>query len=421
MIRRIRLSHFCPIFLIAAACGWCHAGKTILRTEHYDVTVEDTDAREVGLLAETLYGELKQFFGAEPHERLNVKVFVDKQAYADALAADGDANGHLGADSGVYSAPSRTAYVLAAGGPDRARAAIEHECTHQFHFLSRTGNRGPRSGFYTEGLAEHFSVRLRDDAAAAAGTRQVISRDRAEEALRDLGENHGGSLRALAVDKKYPGNGSGNPAYGAAWGLVSFLISEHHAEYLKWSAALDASADPVTAWDENFDKQADENLSGEYRRWLEKHRTPWSAPCGGDWQISGRSVSVSCPGAFCMALPKGPAGSLSASVEILDQSATAGVTIGYQSTNDFRIFEVLQSGKIRILTRADGAWVADSTETGMTVRDPRKFNISVSQKDGSVQVSLDGQIALAQKVPQGSRIGLMANEGKATFESVKVE
>jgi hypothetical protein len=407
------------LWVAGAAQAEAVPAATSLRTEHYDLTVEENPlvAAEVGELCEALYAELKQFFKAEPRERLNVQIFATRQGYLAALPPNvRRINPNC---EGQYRSSTKCVYLPCGFGPGDTRWIIRHECTHQFHSLARTENLGPSSAYYAEGLAEHFAIpRPNGGLAANAAIPVIAMRDCPGEALQDFDTRHRGSFHALATDPTAPTFEPGT-FYGAAWGLVSFLVSEHPQEYSTWSASLDSRAEPGSVFDNAFHRFTDEVLSREYRQWLEKRQERWFVPNAGDWENKDNALRAISPDiGLTMALSKDKSGSLSASVSTASDKVAAGVVFDYTSLDHYEVVQVFSEGIIGIWGYTDKKYVMIG-KADTLARSARKFDISVVKSGRSVKIYVDGIQVAERKVSEESKVGLLVEHGAAVFSHVK--
>ena len=411
--------------LIAVCGGRCPAqeprGEEIL-TEHYNLYVEGPGGPELGNLLEQLHVELKEFFRGAPHELLRVKVFANKERYARALVADNASNGVVEKAGGTYSRKNRTVYVASMDPPIGTRYTVLHEATHQFHKLVRTGNQLVRSAYYSEGLASHFELyRFNHDSKISFGTIPDIAfPDYPAFALSDCMDRPDRSLRDTATDTQHPPQTWND--YGRAWGLVSFLLSEHHTEYLTWSAALDNLAEPSAAWNKAFGGQSDEQLSREYLEWLKKHQMPWSTKAGAWQSTDERTFDGSVDhGCFGVAVLKRSITSLTVSVNTRDDTASAGVVIDYESPTDFRVVHVQRTGEVRIWVFVRDECVSDTPVPGARVRDPGKFAARIRNQNGLTKVFIDDVPILELNIRKGRKMGVEVSDGWVTFRDIKAE
>ena len=128
----------CVMFISANAMADNAPPGVELHTAHYDLYTECPNPQETATILEQFYDQLQKFFGKAPTERLRVKYFSDKDSYiADLKAAKISANPP---PRGEYSFITHASYILEQSSTVESRNILLHECTHQFHCLSMTGN-----------------------------------------------------------------------------------------------------------------------------------------------------------------------------------------------------------------------------------------------------------------------------------------
>jgi hypothetical protein len=425
---------FAAACLVALLCGrLCAAEEPALpreiKTEHYDLYVEGTDGKEVGKLVEGLYGELTKFFHAEPGGRLRVKILPNRRRLEEVLNAD-KVLAFTNTEQGLYSPGTRTAYLFVdPTDPYLTRVAILHECTHQFHFLSRTKNRGSASQYYTEGLAVHFSLHRWDGRSAQVGSiPDIATVDAPGIALRCFSSRHHGSFKTLATDPYV----SDFSDYCDAWGLVSFLISKEPEAWQKWATALDHGATPESAWAAAFGvDRSDEQLSGAYFRWLQAHQQPWQV-LSGAWQSSAtrrfEAVAGAGPRNWATAVPKARVDVVKFSAEATNPKTRLGVaavqdTEGRGFVGSSFLF-VDDEGSVHEYFNH----IREQNDEGerdhwkvvphVKVKHPLKFDVELRREGSGIEVFIDG-VAVTRL--EGSRAGPEVTGGSATFSNVVTE
>jgi hypothetical protein len=127
-----------------------------ITTEHYSCYYERYDPQEIGPLLEQACSAWCEFF--EVKLPLKQKFTVRMYGTAERYVAGGKKFGHwaptFGPNMGNYCPTSRIASAYATSDVGAMRYEMVHECTHQFHYIVMTGNRGPTDKpWYREGLA----------------------------------------------------------------------------------------------------------------------------------------------------------------------------------------------------------------------------------------------------------------------------
>ncbi len=332
------------------------------KTAHYDLYLEGADADAVADLVEGEYAVLAQFFGREPNGCLTLKVFSSHERYVATINALSPSRAGSARDmmsGGRYNPESKAAYAAQSRGPYSTRETILHECVHQFHFLAVCDNETPKSQYYAEGLAEHFAVHEWNGRHAVLGKVPLIAaRDDPAQALSDLRTQHRGGPRQLATSAERLGLDPRGLAYGAGWGLVSFLIDRRPEQFRHWAAELDAQAEPAAAWDHVFRGESDDALTKEYEAWLLAHQEPWRV-ISGDWQNTDEHTfqcATSTPKGAEFAVLKAPAATLRGSVSV--DGDQAGVVVGYKSNDSYDVLFVSATGAPVHHKLREGKWTS---------------------------------------------------------------
>lgn len=397
---------------------------TEIHSAHYDVYVDDVDiyveelnSSTVATLLEKLYATLACVLRSEPHERLRVKIFSNEERFSQALA--GFSSFKRDEFKGIYNPTDHTAYILITPSePYDGRGILLHECTHQFHFLSRTRNNPPRSAYYVEGLAEHFAMHHWNWGSAEVGTVPTIAGeyDEPEEALRMFLSRRPRSLRLMAIRDQPIGYND----YPEAWGLVSFLMDKHPAAYLKWANALDQLAEPVTAWDSAFGTVSDERIATEYVDWLKAHQEPWTTVVEA-WEANDGDTltGTASDTSMAIAVPKRNVASLSALVERCGHASHSGLVVGYQSIDHFKLIEISPDGSVWLFTLAGTKWITDPQQPVALVREARTFTVEAQKQGAWVKVLLNGTLVATVNVPERSNCGFEVRSGTASFHWIR--
>ncbi len=368
-------------------------------TEHYDLHVEWLDAPQVGRILEQFYAQATAFFGKAPKKRLRVEVYATRERWVAALRADGQT---VPTDSGgLYSPETRKAYLYLQPSEYSTRHLLLHEAAHQFHYLASTGNRSPADPWYTEGLAEYFAMHSWDGKTLKTGVVPAITlEDRPEAALRNFeaaGKNLAGLVTGtLAADRP------------EAWALVRWLVLSQPERFRELRRALDLGQKSKQAWSRVFGAVTPHQVQ-QFRESLVKEQQPWKVvwihwePRGD--QLEGRSETNA------LAVLKSPASRLE--VEITCTSETvAGVVFGFQSKDEFLLFQLIGKNRVRVMKRSRGKWeqvlyrdkpAGGSADVLLVIRD----------SGGSNRLLANGvEIATFEQVGD---LGLNVDAGRALF------
>jgi hypothetical protein len=315
-----------------------------VRTPHYDLRVEGTDGREIGLLLEALHPQLSEHFGQAPEERLVGEIYANRTDYVAGLAADGIGDPGGG---GYYEPRTRKFYLFVQPSEHFTRQLTIHEATHQFHYLAATDNRGASGGWYIEGLAEYFGMHVWDGQRLLTGTVPWVTlEDYPAQALERF-DALGQDLAALIADR-------GNWARPPGWALVHFLMHTRPTEAMALFDRLNRRENPSEAWEAVFGP-ADEAWAADYRAWLIEHQQPgreiWRAFQQWGDAIEGKS------GVNAMAVLKETPQRVAVEIEPVEGNLRAGLVFGYRAPNDFHLFQVLEDGQVWVIRYRDNQWI----------------------------------------------------------------
>ncbi|MEO8083084.1 MAG: hypothetical protein ABI780_04625, partial [Ardenticatenales bacterium] len=343
-------------------------------TAHYDLVVDGLDGADIGRLLETAYPQWTAYFGGEPEGRLPGKIYGTVEAMRQAMAADGITYGGGG---GYYHPANRTFYAFAQPSAFFTRMLILHEATHQFHYLSATGNLGYSGFWYGEGLAEHFGMHNWDGTRLAMGIVPAISlEDYPAQALAEF-DAHDRDLAALVADR-------GGWTRPSGWGVVSWLLDERPAGAADLFDRLNRREDLTASWTAVFGPVTDDDVTA-YRAWLTGHQQPWREiwrafeqrgdaliGASGVNAIAVRKASVDVEGVAEEGVDaalgvEDRATPLAVSLEPLDGPLRAGIIVGFTDAQHFVVVQLLASRDIWAFRMTPAGW---QWLTGARAADP---------------------------------------------------
>jgi hypothetical protein len=374
------------------------AAATDLRTEHYDLHVEGLDVKDTGAMLEQLHARLKEYFAAEPRERLTVSVYATQERWAQALQADRQ---FVPPAAGGYYAPhTRKAYLWVQPSAYTTRQLVLHECTHQFHYLVATGNVNPSAEWYTEGLAEYFGMHNWDGKRLETGVVPAITLEDYPSAALKAFDEAGEDLAELLTH-------AGRPE---SWGLVHFLLNNYPTQFHKLAALLDKQQDPAGSWMQAFGERPTK-LSGEYRKWVAAHAQPWRVVWI-PWQQRGETIVGESDTTNALAILKETPRILVVELETGPAAGIAGLAVAYHAADNFCLLQVLPDKKVRVLRRLHGTWSLLCTKDLAPVAGPN--TLTATQDGESTTLKVNGQQIV--RLPDIGRVGLNADSCRAVFK-----
>lgn len=384
----------CLLSLLLAA----PAAAAVVGTRHYDISVEGgMDPADVGNMLEQLYSRLQTYFGTEPPGRLAIGIYATREQWARALQADGQ---WVPPQAGGYYAPqTRKAYLWLQPTPYFTRQLILHEATHQFHWLTSTGNRDPNATWYTEGLAEYFGMHNWDGRRLETGVIPAMTlEDYPATAIKDF-ESVGGDLDRIFSFVSRP----------ASWAMVHFLIANYPEQFRAFSRRLDRGEDSSAAFRKVFGSDL-AKFSGPCRAWIRDHAQPWEIVWT-SWQQRGESME-SDSSSVALTVMKTVCPTLTVELQSLSRGGTAGLVFGYRSPEDFYMFQVQSTSQVAVYHRQNGSWNKLLTKDykpsdGLNV-------LSMAQDEKSTYLRINGQEM--GDISVIGRMGLNSNGCRASFK-----
>jgi hypothetical protein len=124
---------------------------------------------------------------------------------------------------------------------------------------------------------------------------------------------------------------------------------------------------------------------------------------------------------MALAVPEQSVTSLSCSVEGYGGTFTAGIVVGFQSYNRFKLIEVSSDGSVWIYTDAGSKWITDPQGPAAHVREPRTFTLEARKQGAWVKVLINGTLLATLNVPEQSNCGLAVTEGTASFHCIRAQ
>lgn len=372
-----------------------------LQTEHYDLRVETLDADEVGRLLEALHRHLAAFFGRAPQEKLRVEIYASRQRFQAALQADRQRPVEAG---GYYAPGTKKAYLWVQPSDYYTRQLLLHECTHQFHFLVAAANRSPKLDLYTEGLAEYFGMHNWDGQELKVGAVPTLSlEDYPRKALDHFQNTHQRDLQGMLTGQR----ASARPE---AWGLVHFLINVHPAAFRAWAARLDQQTPPADAWPQAL-APSFSSLAQDYERWLQTHQQPWQIHFVAWQQWGGAIEGKTRNQAVGITLLKSTPRTLSVQLEPAEKSMRAGLVFGYQSPQDYCLFQLTSARKLMVIRRHEGQWHVDETWDAPPALGGDVLSLNIAES--AVVLRANGRTL--GTLPATGQVGLHIQEGRVRF------
>ena len=391
----------------------------VVETEHYRLHYEGDlrAAREAGAVLEAAWKGFEAWFGAAPSleagERLTIRFYATQAAWAAGIRSDGTAVPH-GA-GGYYWPGTRTSYLYRQPTVYFTRVLLIHEAAHQFHFLTRTRNRNPRSGWYTEGLAEFLSWHRWDGEALTLGVIPGVTlKDYPAKALAEM-EAEGFDLGAIL-------RGDAKPSRAISWAIVCYLATGKDGGPLprfdEFRRRMDRGRSAMPLFERFFGRLG--RFETRLRAWLEANQTPW-APVFNEWEQIGAGRFRGYAGVVTACRLKGEATQLRARLEPSPSRRwRAGLLLHWTDKNDYTVAMVTSRGGLRVDRRKDGRWL--TLERRWLGRRPggEGLRLEARRADGRVSFLVDGALQGSYELP-GGVLGLCLERADLRFSDVAWE
>jgi len=407
------------LLVLSAGTVSAEPGVAVHETAHYRVEFEGTPA-EAALTAKVLeaaWTGFADFFGAKPRlgkdESLRVYVGRTRASFEARLRADRAAVPKSG---GYYSPRTKTAYLWVQPTIYYTRCLLIHEASHQFHYLSRTGNRTVGEDWYVEGLAEFLCRHTWDGERLVLGALPVLSlKDYAAAARLDIASPDF-DLKAVVE-----GKAGGRPVW---WALVRFLVRGEKGrlagKFRELTKRVDRGADAARSFRGTVGDP--KKLAARLRKWIETEQEPW-AQIWNQWEGEG-------PGAFRGTAPhpivsacRAKAGARRIEAEVLVPNAgrfNGGLLLHYEDGKNYTVALVRDGKRVRVDRMRNGKWQILLTATCPSPRDAGVYRLRAERRGAKVALFVEGKEIGAFEAP-GETLGLALQGSTLRFRGVSFE
>jgi hypothetical protein len=387
----------------------------VVRGGHYTLHWEgdDAQAEEMSRLLEQAWIEFGKFFSAQPPLRrgktLTVKFLQTRDGWRKAIA---DGGGTPPASGGGYYCPhSRAAYLYRQPTIYYTRALLIHETCHQFHYLSRTGNTGPRANWYVEGVVEHLAWHTWDGKSLALGQVPISLKDYPAAALTAL-EKGEMNLKRLV-------EGGHHRPMGAM--LVRYLVEGEkgrlRSRYEKLAKAYDRGRASTSGFKSVLGDPA--KLEPRFKSWLEKNQEPWAQVFNYWERIGPGRFEGIAKGVYSAARIKAPAAHIEAVMEIPKEGPwDGGLLLGFLDKKNYTM-ALVNGGKRLVVSHLEkGRWKTLASRSLPSPRQKGLLRFSASRTGKDVTLFVEGEKMGSFKL-RGLTFGLAARCCTVRFRDVK--
>lgn len=380
-----------------------------ITTAHFILHAEGLDPTETGLFLESAFAQMTNFFKAEPDRKLSFKVFAGRREYQAeidqmrGLFAWGKL-GSLREARGCYLRENATAYGYVHPGTYETRCHLISLLALQFADAVRPWGYVPSLSFCDHGLAQYFALHNWDGEVLRLGIVPPIAPEEYPRLALEFFRNRDRRQLQDIVD------GKAGPDIPGAWGLVSFLISQHRDRFDDWRKGLNHGVDPSMAWQKQFGAVTPQ-FTVDLESWLESKAMPWKI-LSGDWQPWGEAIKGSAGGSESARaiLTKTPR-QLTVTLDWPSTNSTVGLIFGARSLDDYRVLQRGIGTEWKIL-HCQGGQVRIEERPVFPVGLQRDF-VTIEPAQQATRLNVNGR-AIEVKNAFGS-VGVHAEGGPARF------
>lgn len=383
-------------------------------SEHYRLgtNIDEATSKEYSQVLEAMWPLLVEYFDDEPklrkNERLTVYFLDSRESWRAKLNEDGVAI-PVGA-GGYYWPGNKCVYLFRQPTLYNSRQLLIHEAMHQFHFLAKCNNTGPKDEWYTEGLVEYLSRHYWDGEKLTLGVVPFCSlADYPKKAL-DLFDMADYDFAGMITSER----ASARPEQ---WALVRYLITE--GDKKKW-AGLAKKLDGGQDARNNFKKYFGEadKLKPKVHEWLKTQQEPF-IPVWNEWQGRGPDACMgTAPTSYSMCRTRADADSIAADVLIPKEGNwQGGVLVYFDSTDDYAMFMINQSGDW-LVTRGGKSWSTSASGKVETPKSEGSYRLKAVREGDSIKLHIDNAEVGAVELPK-SPMGICLRN--CTLEFRKIE
>lgn len=405
------------IAFLALCLATAAADETAVRVEreHYVLFAQAPAdvAEEYADVLEAAWWRFREFFDAEPKlpedGKLVVRLLATKEAFVAALRADGQPVPDSG---GYYSPANRTAYLWRQPTRYYSRCLLIHEAAHQFHFLSRTGNRSVPCGWYVEGLAEYLCRHRWDGKRLDLGRLPLVS-------LKDYAAAAAGELAAGAdLGAQIGADRLSRPL---SWALVRYLLDGANASrFRRLMDRFDRGGPSAALLYRTFGSP--KKLAARLTEWIAAEQEPWSQVFNQWEEIAPGAVrGESGPNVVSFCRPKAAATRISATFRPPEGPEwTAGLLLARDGPDDYTVGIVFHGKIVRVNRRKDGKWTPLASAKCPAPGPDGAYRLAAARDGGKVRFSIGDTEIGAFELP-GEQLGLALQGGVVVFRKVAWE
>lgn len=391
------------------------AALKFYESEHYRLgtDIDEQTARDYLQAMEAAWPQMKEFFDGEPKlkkgERLNVYFTATQEGWHEQLKAD-KVGIPVGA-GGYYAPGTKGVYLWKQPTLYTSRQLLLHECMHQFHYLAKCNNVGPKDVWYIEGLVEHLSRHYWDGKTLVLGVVPFCSLENYPQLALELFERKDYDLGAMI-------DGSRASARPEQWALVRYLVTQGNAK--EWRALckkLDGGQAATNVFKRHFGDAA--KLQPKIHEWLKTQHEPF-VPIWNEWQgLAADGTLGTAPANYSACRTRDNVTSLAADIVIpAGGQWNGGLLVHFKDTTEYAVFLIDQDGQWVVTRRAKDGW---STPARGNIAEPKpsgRYRL-VAERDGAaLKLSIDGAEVGKVELPH-SPMGVALRNSTLRFEKLE--
>jgi hypothetical protein len=415
------------LVVVLGASGYRHTGDdatagpdpdapalAVYNSEHYRLETNVDAATSQGYLRmlEAQWPQLEAFFGAAPPlktgEQLPVYVLAHAGDWQAKLTADG-VRVPSGA-GGYYHPGNRSVYLFRQPTIYNTRQLLLHETMHQFHYLARTHNTGPKDTWYVEGLVEHLSRHHWDGETLELGVVPFCSlEDYPAKALALFGQPEYDLAAMVASERP-----STRPEQ---WALVRFLLlgddGRHAKQWARLAQRLDAGQAARSVFRKTIGDPA--KLLPALRAWLPTQQEPF-VPVWNEWiGLSANGVEGTATVTSACRAREG-ARALAARLHVPEGPWKGGLLIGFEDPEACAVLLLDDRGGFVVNRRAHGAWHRLASGTAPPPREGT-YHLQAVRTDAGVSLWAN-DVALGTFDLPGRKLGVCLDNCTLRFTEI---
>ena len=380
---------------------------------HYRLgtNIDEVTSKEYSRVLELAWAEYEKFFDGAPKlkksELLDVFFLATQEDWQTKMKED-RVGIPIGA-GGYYNPGNKSVYLFRQPTLYNSRQLLIHEAMHQFHYLAKCNNTGPKDVWYIEGVVEHLSRHYWDGEKLTLGVVPFCSLANYPKLALELFEREDYDLGAMV-------SGDRASARPEQWALVRYLLLEGDAK--KWKS-LTKKLDGGQAARNVFKKTCGDpaKLQPKIHEWLKTQQEPF-VPVWNEWQGQGANAAMGTAAAsYSMCRTSGNAGSVAADVLVGEGNWQGGLLVYFRDTKDYAFFMVDQSGGW-IVTRGGDTWATPAQGRVEMPKTEGSYRLKAVREGDAMKLFIDDAEVGSVDFPE-SALGVCLRNSTVRFQNIE--